>query len=118
MKTKTWIILLSAVLVVCVGLSIWLMAPGKTAQAVQVYSEGKLLYTLPLQMDTQITVTTDRGTNVVTVKGGKVAVTEATCPDGHCMARGYCNSGAQIVCLPNRLVLKFTGLQSIDGATG
>jgi hypothetical protein len=58
------------------------------------------------------------GHNVVTVKGGKVAVTEATCPDHYCMKRGYCDGGADIVCLPNRLVLKFIGEQEVDFVVG
>lgn len=118
MKTKTWILWISLVLLLCVGLSFWLLLPGTPADAVQVFSEGKLLYTLPLNTDTQVTVATALGTNVVTVKDGKVAVTEADCPDHYCMDRGWCNSGAQIVCLPNRLVLEFTGEQSIDGVSG
>ena len=56
--------------------------------------------------------------NVVTVKDGKIGVTEATCPDHYCMNRGFCSSGTQIVCLPNRLVIRFVGEQEIDGVSG
>lgn len=118
MKTKNWIMLIAAALAICIGLSLWLLWPKGPAQAVKVLSEGKLLYTLLLSEDTQITVTTDLGTNVVTVRDGKVAVTQADCPDKYCMARGYCHSGTQIVCLPNRLVLEFVGEQSVDGVAG
>ena len=117
MKTKFWIILLAAVMILCIGLSLWLLQPGQAA-AVRVISGGELLYTLPLDEDTQIEVATDWGINVVTVKDGKVAVTEADCPDKYCMARGYCSGGAQIVCLPNRLVLEFVGEQTVDGVSG
>ena len=117
MKTKVWILLLAALLAVCVLLSLWLLRPAE-AESVRVLSEGELLYTLPLSEDTQITVTTDRGTNVITVRDGKVAVTEADCPDGHCKNRGFCAGGAHIVCLPNRLVLEFTGKQTVDGVAG
>ena len=58
------------------------------------------------------------GTNTVTVRDGKVAVTQADCPDHYCMDRGWCDSGTPIVCLPNRLVLKFVGKQTVDGAVG
>ena len=118
MKTKTWISVISMVLALCLWLSVNLLMPGEQAAAVNVFSEGELLYTLPLDENTQVTVTTDLGTNIITVKDGKVAVTEADCPDHYCMDRGFCNSGAQIVCLPNRLVLEFTGKQTIDGLTG
>lgn len=118
MKTRTWILCIALAFLLCVGLSLWLLLPGTPAEAVRVFSEGKHLYTLPLNTDTQVTVTTALGTNVITVKDGKVAVTEADCPDHYCMDRGFCSSGAQIVCLPNRLVLEFAGTQPIDGVSG
>lgn len=117
MKTKLWIAILAAVLAVSLALSVFLLWP-KQAQAVEVWSEGKLLRVLPLSVDTQLTVESANGTNVVTVRDGKVAVTEADCPDHYCMDRGWCAGGAQIVCLPNRLVLKFLQDQPIDGVTG
>lgn len=118
MKTKYWIILLTIVLAVCLGLSFWLFGSQEEATAVKVISKGELKYTLPLNVDTQVQITTDRGTNTVTVKDGMVAVTEADCPDGYCMKRGFCSSGTQIVCLPNRLVLEFVGEQTVDGIAG
>lgn len=117
MKTKYWIIIIAAVLAVCIGISV-LLYNNKEAKAVQVYSDGKLLYTLPLDLDTTVTVETDQGTNTVTVKDGKVAVTEANCPDQYCVKRGFCSSGMQIVCLPNRLILKFSENSALDGVSG
>lgn len=117
MKTKLWIGLLSGVLAVCLGLSLWLLQPGEAA-AVEVWSEGRLLYSLPLSEDRSVTVETAKGTNVVTVKNGQVAVTEASCPDKYCMDRGFCSGGGQIVCLPNRLVLKFVGEKAVDAVAG
>ena len=118
MKTKHWIILLAVVMAVCIGLSLWLLLPREQAAAVKVISCGKLLTTLPLSEDTAFSVVTPDGTNVVTVRDGKVAVTQADCPDGYCMDRGWCSSGVQIVCLPNRLVLEFTGKANVDGVAG
>ena len=118
MKTKYWIFILGAVFVLCLGLSILLMVPTGAAGAVEVRSHGKLLYTLPLDVDTQVTVDSGEGVNVITVKDGKVAVTRADCPDGYCMKRGWCAGGVQIVCLPNDLVIRFTGQQTVDGVVG
>ena len=118
MKTKYWILGLSLLLAISVLLSLWLFRPQQ-AGAVQVISRGQVLYTLPLSVDTQVTVETELGTNTVKVKDGKVAVTAADCPDKHCMNRGFCGGGAQIVCLPNRLVLAFTeGTGGLDGMVG
>ena len=118
MKTKAWIALLAAVLILCISLSVFFLQPGEDAAFVQVISEGELLYTLPLGVDTQVQSASRYGTNLVTVRGGKVAVTQADCPDGYCKDRGFCSGGAQIVCLPNRLVLKFMGEQKVDGVSG
>ena len=117
MKTKNWILLLGALLLVCAGLSVWLMR-SEEATAAQVYSDGKLLYTLDLGTDRTLTVEGSRGINVITVKDGKIAVTTADCPDGYCMDRGFCSGGVQIVCLPNRLVIRFLGEQEIDAFSG
>ena len=118
MKTRTWIILLAALLFLCVGLSVLLLQPGKAAARAEIWSEGALLYTLDLGVDQTVTVESTNGTNVITVRDGKIAVTEADCPDGYCMDRGYCSGGAQIVCLPNRLVIEFIGERTVDAVVG
>ena len=117
MNTKYWIAILTAVLVLCVGLSL-LTLGGEEASRAQITSGGKVIRTVDLAVDQTFTVETEGGYNVVTVKDGKIAVTEANCPDHYCMARGFCNSGAQIVCLPNKLVIEFLGEAEIDGVVG
>jgi len=118
MTNRIWIVAIAVMLAVCLALSVWLLLPGEAAAYAEVWSEGKLLYTLPLSVDRQITVETELGTNVITVKGGKIAVTQADCPDHYCMHRGFCDSGLQIVCLPNKLEIRFLGEQEIDGVVG
>lgn len=119
MKTKTWIILLSAVMAVCLGLSAFFLQPGDAAVQAEIWSQGKLLKQVDLRVDQEFTVTTpDGGVNTITVRNGHIAVTEANCPDGYCMDRGFCDRGTQIVCLPNRLVIRFVGDQELDAAVG
>ena len=117
MKTKYWILLLALLLAVCAGLS-FLSFGGEAASRARITSNGREVRTVDLSFDQEFTVQTEDGYNVVTVKDGKIAVTEASCPDHHCMARGFCNSGAQIVCLPNRLVIEFLGDAEVDGIVG
>ena len=119
MKTKTWILLFSVLLVICLGLSILVLIPGETATHAEITSQGKVLKTVDLRIDQEFTVDTPSGGhNVITVKDGRIAVTEANCPDHYCMDRGFCSSGTQIVCLPNRLVIRFLGKQTIDAVVG
>ena len=108
---------MAVMVIVCVGFIVALFTPSE-AVAVKVISEGKVLHMLPLSEDTRLEIVSSKGTNVVTVRGGKVAVTQADCPDKYCMDRGFCAGGAQIVCLPNRLVLDFVGTQTVDGVSG
>ena len=119
MKTKYWIALLAVILVACMGLSIPLLIPGEDAPFVEIISNGQVMQIVALNIDQEIPVTTaDGGRNTVIVKDGKIGVTEANCPDHYCMDRGMCSSGAQIVCLPNRLVIRFQGAQDIDAIVG
>ena len=119
MKTKYWIALLAVLLIICAGLSIPLLMPGEAATHAEIVSEGRVLHTVDLRIDQEITVANSQGgINIVTVRDGKIAVTEADCPDHYCMHRGFCNSGAQIVCLPNLLIIRFTGAQEVDIVVG
>lgn len=118
MKTKTWIILLSAVLALCLGLSLWLLLPGEDAVRAEVWSDGDRLYVLDLFVDQSFEIVSGYGANTVTVRDGAIAVTQADCPDHYCMDRGFCSGGSDIICLPNRLVIRFVGQQEIDGVAG
>jgi len=117
LQTKYWILIFALLLIMCVGASIFLLG-GEDASRAQITSDGRLVRIVDLQVDQQFTVETGEGYNVVTVRDGKIAVTEASCPDHYCMDRGFCAKGAQIVCLPNRLVIEFLGEAEIDGVVG
>ena len=117
MKTKSWAILLSVLLAVSLGLSLWLLRPQQAAYA-QVWSDGKLIHTLDLNMDRVVEVKTNSGSNRIEIRDGQIAVTDADCPDHYCMDRGFCSGGVQIVCLPNKLVILFVGATEIDGVAG
>ena len=118
MKTKLWIVVLSVVLLACALLSIWLLSPGEAAAQAEIWLDGERYKTVDLSQNQEFVIESDLGRNTVTVKDGKIAVTAADCPDHYCVERGYCDSGAQIVCLPHRLVIKFVGEQEVDGAAG
>ena len=117
MKTKSWAILLSVLLAVSLGLSLWLLRPQQAAYA-QVWSDGKLIHTLDLNVDRVVEVKTNSGSNRIEIRDGQIAVTDADCPDHYCMDRGFCSGGVQIVCLPNKLVIRFVRATEIDGVAG
>ena len=118
MKSKLWAVLIGALLLICCAFSIWFLLPGQAAVTAEIWSDNQLIRTVDLRVAQTFTVETAGGYNVVTVENGKIAVTGADCPDHYCMHRGFCNSGSPIVCLPNRLVIKFVGESGIDGIVG
>ncbi|MBR5020397.1 MAG: NusG domain II-containing protein [Oscillospiraceae bacterium] len=118
MKTRTWIILLSALLLGSILACIPLLRSGPAGQA-KITSAGEVISIADLAVDQEFTVTAPGGgSNTVTVKNGAIAVTAADCPDHYCMKRGFCNGGTQIVCLPNRLVISFLGQSEVDFVAG
>lgn len=119
MRTKYWIILIVAVLAVCLGLSVYLLAPKEEKAYVRVVQGGEVTMELDLSRNQTLPLeSANGGRNVIDIRDGKIAVIEANCPDHICMAMGYCNSGAPIACLPNELILAFSDIPGIDGAAG
>ena len=115
MKTRTWIVILCALLAAALGLCVPMLLPSEPAAQAKIWSEGKLVETLSLGVDQEFTITTaSGGENTITVRDGAIAVTAASCPDHYCMHRGFCDGGSSIVCLPNSLVIEFTGEQEVD----
>lgn len=119
MKTKLWIAVLAAILLISALSGYLLLKPDDTAARARILSDGQEVLVVDLSVDQQFTIPApDGGYNVITVSGGKIAVTEASCPDHYCAQRGWCAGGADIVCLPNRLVIQFLGEQEIDAVIG
>ena len=119
MKTRTWILIFALILIGCLGASFYFLAPGEASTQAEITSQGQIIKTVDLRIDQEFTVENGSGGyNVITVKDGKIGVSEATCPDHYCMKRGFCNSGTEIVCLPNRLTIRFLGEQEIDAIVG
>ncbi len=118
MSSGRWLLLFALLALVLAGLSLWLLRPG-TASVAEVWLDGERIAVLPLSADTELTVDCPGGgRNVVAVRDGAVAVIEADCPDGVCVARGWVRGGAPVVCLPHRLVIRLIGAGETDAVTG
>jgi len=69
--------------------------------------DGKTVLTLDMSKDTEQTVQTEKGTNVIRISGGEVSVSSADCPDKLCVKHSAIRtSGDTIVCLPHKLVVE------------
>ena len=118
MKTKHWIAILSILFLICAALALPILLFQKDAAFAEIISNGHLVTTVDLQVDQTFSVSTPEGTNTITVKNGHIGVTQASCPDHYCMDRGMCRGGVQIVCLPNKLIIRFVGTTTVDSVVG
>ena len=119
MKTKTWILLISVLFVLFGALAAFFMV-FRRANTVQIEQDGKVLRTIALDgvynEETFVIQAPDGGSNTVTVQPGRICVSEADCPDKLCQKRGWLTTGAPIVCLPHRLVIRCIGTVAADAA--
>lgn len=108
-KRLNLILVLAIAAVACAGLvAARLMGANTNADtATVVIRDGEQnVYELPLNQGTTKTVTTDLGTNLIEIKGGRVRVEEADCPNQDCVHQGWIDAaGQQIVCLPHKLTV-------------
>ena len=119
MKNRSWILLLTILALLCGILGCFLLSSGDTASHAQIYSQGELVKTVDLAVPQVFTVTAPGGgSNTITVKDRKIAVTSASCPDHYCMHRGFQSSGAPIICLPNALEIRFLSAAGPDISIG
>lgn len=84
---------------------------GHRGRAVEIVSDGQVLYTIDLdrEPDRDITVEYKGRRNLIRIRGGQIWVEEADCPDHTCIKMGKLGeAGGPIVCLPNRLIIRYT----------
>ena len=119
-SSRFWVIILGGVLVVSLAAS---FALGLTpAERGLVYLDGVLVERFDLTGFSyrSFMVEGESGYNVIEVEDGRVRVSDADCPNGYCVRQGWVTGGAvPIVCLPNRLLIRFDGgsLPDIDAVT-
>lgn len=116
MKTRNWILLFVLIALACI-VALLLVNRASAARA-EIYSEGRLVKTIDLSQNGEYRITSSRGWNVIVVENGTVRVASASCSNQDCVHCGAAGGGAPIVCLPNRLVLRFTGEAEYDALVG
>ncbi len=117
MKTRSWILLFVLLMALCAG--VLLLRPRPQGQTtVCIYQDGQLLETIDLsQVEAPYTIplTWKGSTNEITVSPGSIAVTWADCGCQTCVNHGPLQPGGMpIICLPNRLVIKWVQDPVVD----
>ena len=97
-----------------------IMFTAPSVQTVRIISGGEVLYTIDLSHTADKTIRVEQGGsyNIIEIIGGKIHVSEAGCPDKTCVHMGFLQGGAPIVCLPNKLVIRYAHGGELDAVAG
>ena len=118
MTNRIWIVVFSFVALLCLGIWLFISNASSPSKIVGIYKDGSLVEKIDLNSVTderEITLSGDFGDNVILVSNGRIEMKSADCPDKICVEHGELKSSSSpIVCLPNKVVIKFEN--STDGA--
>jgi len=121
LKFQKWdiAVIAAVVLVATAVFLLFLPKQDQTAAAAEIYQNGKLIKTVLLSAPQEFTVTGEY-TATVTVRDGKIAVTQSDCPGKDCVRCGWISgTGRSIVCLPGGLEIRVVaGNPDVDFVVG
>jgi len=111
MKTKRWLILFAALLVLAGGFQVLIHTVFHPPAIASVYQNGNFVQGIDLsRVDAPYTITVTgirNRENVILVEPGRISVQSATCRDQICVNQGPISDGIRpIVCLPHRVVIQ------------
>lgn len=118
MSNKRWIMLFAALLLVCAAAALLLPRSGST---VGVWQAGELIYTIDpaLHKGEEYILRYEAGETVVAVGDEGVFIRSADCKNQNCVRHGPLKrGGTPIVCLPERIVVRWMEDDTLDAVTG
>ena len=91
--------------------SLLLPASDDAQYAADIFQNGKLIMSIPLNEETEERIFTVKGengcVNEIEVRPGSIGILSADCPDRLCVRQGFISdTKLPITCLPNRLVIR------------
>ena len=115
-------IVLIALFVVAAAVSLFLVSrasAGEKGSLAIIEVNGKEVKRIAIgggQPERKFIVHGVNGTSTVEVKDGRIRMVRSTCRDKICIGVGWIDSrGKEIVCLPNRVVVRITGKRGGNG---
>ncbi|MDY6037551.1 MAG: NusG domain II-containing protein [Eubacterium sp.] len=107
---KADIILFVCLVIIGCALSYFAFVGNESGDKVIVKVNGEIYGKYDLKVDRTITVEKNGHMNKVTIKNGKVQVSESSCKNQVCVKQGAISGTHQsLVCLPNKLVVVIEG---------
>lgn len=104
------IIILSIILILIISF-IFILPRHKGGSKVEVYENGKLIHSVSLHKDQVIKI---EGKLDIHIEKGFVYIKNSTCPDKLCQKHKINKVGGQLICLPNKIIVKIVGNAKVD----
>lgn len=115
---KADIVLLIVLLAIGIASSVYLASSRTGGDTVIISQNGEMYGKYSLMEDNKIVIEDGDEKNVITIKGGKVSMTEASCHNQVCVHHSPISySGESIICLPNKVVVKIEGGGGYDAVS-
>lgn len=111
-SVKICLVTVIVVFVISVIATLVILSPKdeKSVVYAEILRDNEVVCTLNLseEGDRYFRIECESGWNEITVKDGKICVSDADCPDRTCVKSGYLrHEHLPVVCLPHRLVIRF-----------
>lgn len=122
-KNIRWAAVFLGLCLICISVFL-LHGNSQNGKLAVISQDGKVINTIDLSsVNTPYTIKisgSDGSYNILSVERGKIAVTEADCPDKTCVNQGYIDDGSvPIVCLPHKLTVTIKDEKSpLDAVAG
>ncbi|MBF0537208.1 MAG: NusG domain II-containing protein [Nitrospirae bacterium] len=115
--TAADLVLLCVLMLVTAAATVFVSVVMPKGAEVTIEVDNKVVYRLSLNTDRELNI----GSMTVEIKGSRVRVKQADCPNKLCVRQGWIDRGA-IICLPNRVVISVHDSlhrqQDVDATTG
>ena len=122
---KTATAITAFLLVLCLASLLALLLPLKSSSyyIADIYQNGNLFISIPLNNNTEpriFTITGENGcVNEIEVRPDSIGIISADCPDKLCVGQGFIRtSKLPITCLPNRLVIQLRPSEDSGDGSG
>lgn len=111
LKKKDFVFLGILLLIALVFLLWFLLGYRKAGSSVEITVDGELYGTFSLDEDREVPIRVNGSvTNLLVIADGEANMKEADCPDQICVNHvPVSHTGEDIVCLPNRVVVRVVG---------
>ncbi|NLT09114.1 MAG: NusG domain II-containing protein [Ruminococcus sp.] len=116
-RVKIIIVVVAVIFIGAAAATFVLFGPGSEPDKgkdeplyVEIVRDGRVIEKLDLnsEKDRTFRIEDERGWNEVTIKDGRISITDADCPDHTCVKTGELRSEyVPIVCLPHKLMIRF-----------